>query len=41
VIVLKCDFGDVDEGIFQFAKRPLELNFGILIIEKSDLDEVA
>jgi hypothetical protein len=37
---LKIDFGEVNAGMFQGVKRPLELNFCILSIEKSDLDEV-
>jgi hypothetical protein len=39
--VLKNDFGEVDEAIFQGIERPNELIFSILGIEKSDLDEVA
>jgi hypothetical protein len=38
---LKKDFGEVDDAIFKGVKRPLELNFCILSIEKSDLDEDA
>jgi hypothetical protein len=38
---LKIDFGEFDDAMFQVVKKPLELNFGIIIIEKSDLDEVA
>jgi hypothetical protein len=39
--VLKNDFGEVDEGMFQGVERPCEIIFCILVIEKSDLDEVA
>jgi hypothetical protein len=38
--VLKNDFGEVDEEMFQDVERPDELIFCILIIEKSELYEV-
>jgi hypothetical protein len=39
--VLKGDFGDVDEEMFQGVERPCELIFYLLGIQKTDLDEVA
>jgi hypothetical protein len=39
--VLKKDFGEVDEAMFQGVERPGEIIFTILGTEKSDLDEVA
>jgi hypothetical protein len=39
--VLKNDFGEVDEAVFQGDEMPYEFIFCILNIEKSDLDEVA
>jgi hypothetical protein len=39
--VVKNDFCEVDEVMFQGVERPCELIFCILGIEKSDLDEVA
>jgi hypothetical protein len=39
--VLKNDFGEVDDAMFQNVERPYEPFFCILVIEKSDLDEVA
>jgi hypothetical protein len=36
--VLKNEFGEVDETMFQGVERPYEPNFSILVIEKSDLD---
>jgi hypothetical protein len=38
--VLKNDFGEVDEAMFQGVERSYELVFCILSIEKSDLSEV-
>jgi hypothetical protein len=38
--VLKNDFGEFDEVMFLGVERPRELIFCILVIEKSDLDEV-
>jgi hypothetical protein len=38
---LKNDIGEVDDAVFQCVKRQLELNFGFLRVEKSDLDEVS
>jgi hypothetical protein len=37
---LKNDFGEFDEAMFKGVKRLCELIFCILVIEKSDLDEV-
>jgi hypothetical protein len=39
--VLKCDFVEFDEAMFQGVERPCKLTFCILGIEKRDLDEVA
>jgi hypothetical protein len=39
--VLKNDFVEVDEAMFQGVKRPCELIFCILGFKKSDLDDVA
>jgi hypothetical protein len=39
--VLKCDFGEVVEAMFQGVERPYEQIFCMLSIEKSDSDEVA
>jgi hypothetical protein len=39
--VLKNDFGEVDEVMFQGVERLCELIFSILGIEKTDLDDVA
>jgi hypothetical protein len=39
--MLKNDFADVDEAMFQGIKRQREIIFYILSIEKSDFDEVA
>jgi hypothetical protein len=39
--VLKNDFGEFNEAMFHGFKRPCEIIFRILGIEKSDLDEVA
>jgi hypothetical protein len=39
--VLKNDFGEVDEVMFQNVDRQLESFFYILGIQKSHLDEVA
>jgi hypothetical protein len=38
--VLKCDFVDVDEAMFQGVERPCEKIF-YLLDKKRDLDEVA
>jgi hypothetical protein len=38
--VLKKDFGEVNEAIFQAVERPCELIFYNLGIEKIDLNEV-
>jgi hypothetical protein len=38
--VLKNDFGEVDEAIFQGVQRHFEHIFCILAIDKSDLDEL-
>jgi hypothetical protein len=38
--VLKNDFVEVDEVMFEGVVRPYELNFCTQSIEKSDLDEV-
>jgi hypothetical protein len=38
--VLKCDFVEVDEEMFQGVERPCEIICCILGIQKSDLDEV-
>jgi hypothetical protein len=37
----KKDFGEVDEVMFEGVVKPCEIIFGIMVIEKSDLDEVA
>jgi hypothetical protein len=39
--VLKNDFGEVDEAIFQGVEMPCEIIFCISGIQKSDLDDVA
>jgi hypothetical protein len=39
--VLKSDFGEVDEWIFNDVERPFETIFYIPGPEKGDLDEVA
>jgi hypothetical protein len=36
----KYEFGEFDYAVFQGVKRPLDINFCILSIEKSDLVEV-
>jgi hypothetical protein len=38
--VLKYDFCEIDEAIFQGVDQPRELIYCILVIEKNDLDEV-
>jgi hypothetical protein len=38
---LKNDIGEDDDAMFQNVERPWEPFFCILVIEKSDLDEVA
>jgi hypothetical protein len=35
---LTCDFGEVDESVFQGVERPFEPIFRIMGIQKSDLD---
>jgi hypothetical protein len=37
---LEKSYGEGDYAMFQDVKRPLVLNFCIMSIEKSDLDEV-
>jgi hypothetical protein len=39
--VLKNDFGEDDEAMFQGVERPFKIIFCILGIEKRDFDEVA
>jgi hypothetical protein len=39
--ILKKDFSDVDENIFQGVERPYEHISCIMSIEKTDLDEEA
>jgi hypothetical protein len=39
--VLKNDFGNVDEAMFQGIERPREIILCIQGFEKSDLDDVA
>jgi hypothetical protein len=38
--VLKYDFGDVDEAMIHVVERSCKINFCILLVEKSVLDEV-
>jgi hypothetical protein len=38
--LLKCDFGEIDEAMFQGVERQCELIFCILGIQKSVWDEV-
>jgi hypothetical protein len=39
--VLKNDFGEIDESMYQGVQMPCEIIFYIMGIEKSGLDEVA
>jgi hypothetical protein len=39
--VIKNDFGEVNEAMFQGVERPCKIIFCFLGIKKSDLDEVS